>query len=129
MELRFLSFAEVLAIHQNQILLYGGDGGIRDVGVLKSALGMPCATYGGQYLHTDIREMAAAYLFHLVQNHPFIDGNKRSGAVAAIVFLLLNGYDFDAPEDELAEMVLGVAGGELSKADVVVFINRWVKKT
>ncbi len=129
MEPRFLSFAEVLAIHQNQILLYGGDGGIRDVGVLKSALGMPCATYGGRHLHTDICEMAAAYLFHLVQNHPFIDGNKRTGTVAAIVFLLLNGYDFNAPEDELAEMVLGVALGELNKADVAVFINRWVRKT
>ncbi len=129
MEPRFLSFAEVLAIHQNQILLYGGDDGIRDMGVLKSALGMPCATYAGRYLHTDICEIAAAYLFHLVQNHPFIDGNKRSGAVAAIVFLILNGYDFDAPEDELAEMVLGAARGKLNKAEVAVFINARAKKT
>ncbi len=126
---RFLSFTEVLKIHQNQISLYGGDDGIRDVDLLKSALGVPCTTYGGSYLHTNICEMAAAYLFHLVQNHPFIDGNKRTGAVAAIVFLILNGYKFDASEDELVEMVLGVARGELNKADIAVFINERVRKS
>jgi death on curing protein len=69
--------------------------------------------------------MVASYLFHLVKNHPFLDGNKRVGAVAALVFLLLNGYDFDAPEDDLAEKVLAVARGEIDKADVAVFIRRW----
>lgn len=112
MELKFLSFTEVLDIHQDQILRYGGDSGIRDIELLKSALGMPSATYGGQYLHTDIYEMAAAYLFHLVQNHPFVDGNKRVGAVSALVFLILNDYDFEAPEDEFAEMVMSVARGQ-----------------
>ena len=69
--------------------------------------------------------MAAAYLYHLVNNHPFIDGNKRVGAVASIVFLSLNGYDFDAAEDDFAEMVFTVARGELDKSDVTVFIKRW----
>jgi len=128
MELKFLSFTEVLDIHQDQILRYGGDSGIRDIELLKSALGMPSATYGGQYLHTDIYEMAAAYLFHLVQNHPFVDGNERVGAVSALVFLILNDYDFEAPEDEFAEMVMSVARGKLDKADVAVFIHRWAKK-
>ncbi len=128
MEPKFLSFAEVLEIHQDQLLRYGGDSGVRDIELLKSALGMPPATYGGQYLHTDIYEMAAAYLFHLVQNHPFVDGNKRVGTVSALVFLILNGYDFEAPEDEFAEMVMSVARGELDKADVAVFIHRWAKK-
>ncbi|MEE4313596.1 MAG: type II toxin-antitoxin system death-on-curing family toxin, partial [Desulfofustis sp.] len=82
-------------------------------------------TYGGEFLHTDVYEMAAAYLFHLVKNHPFLDGNKRVGAVAALVFLLLNGHDLDAPEDDLAEMVLSVARGEIDKAEVAVFIRRW----
>jgi death-on-curing protein len=86
---------------------------------------MPAATYGGQFLPTDIQEMAAAYLFHLVKNHPFLDGNKRVGAVAALVFLALNGYDFDAPEDDFADMVLAVARGEMSKAEVAGFIHRW----
>jgi death-on-curing protein len=71
--------------------------------------------------------MAAAYLFHLVKNHPFLDGNKRVGAVAALVFLLLNGHDFDAPEDDLVEMVLSVAQGQIDKAEVAVFIRRWSK--
>jgi death on curing protein len=125
MEPTFLSLYEVVEIHEDQITRYGGDSGIRDIGLLKSALGMPSATFSDQFLHTDIYEMAAAYLFHLVQNHPFVDGNKRVGAVAVLVFLILNGYDFDAPEEEFAEMVMSVARGELDKAEVAVFIHRW----
>jgi death-on-curing protein len=71
--------------------------------------------------------MAASYLFHLVKNHPFVDGNKRAGAVAALVFLILSGYDFNAPEDVFAEMVLAVARGEMDKARVAVFIREWSK--
>jgi death-on-curing protein len=124
---KFLSLPEVLAIHQDQIARYGGAAGIRDIDLLKSALGMPPATYGGKFLHTDIYEMAASYLFHLVKNHPFVDGNKRVGAVAALVFLVLNGFEFHAPEDEFAEMVLAVARGEMDKAQVVLFIRTWSK--
>lgn len=120
----FLSLSEVLEIHQDQVTRYGGAAGIRDIELLKSALGMPSATYGGQFLHTDIYEMTAACLFHLVKNHPFVDGNKRAGAVAALVFLYLNGFDFDAPEDDFAEMVQAVARGDLGKAGVAVFIGR-----
>jgi death-on-curing protein len=122
---KFLSLAEVLEIHQDQVARYGGSPGIRDIDLLKSALGMPAATYGGEFLHTDLFEMAAAYLFHLLKNHPFLDGNKRAGVVAALVFLALNGYDFEAPEDDLAETVLAVARGELDKADVAVFLRHW----
>jgi death on curing protein len=123
----FLSLAEVLQIHQDQVARYGGATGIRDIELLKSTLGMPPATYGGQFLHTDIYEMAAAYLFHLAKNHPFVDGNKRVGAVAALVFLDLNGFVFDAPEEDFAEMVLAVARGDLGKADVAVFIRRFTR--
>jgi death-on-curing protein len=123
----FLSLAEVLEIHQDQLKRYGGASRIRDIELLKSALGMPPATYAGQFLHTHTHEMAAAYLFHIVRNHPFNDGNKRTGAVAALVFLLLNGFDFDALEDDFAEMVLDVARGELDKADVAVFLKRYIR--
>jgi death-on-curing protein len=123
----FLSLAEVLEIHKDQVDRYGGAPGIRDIELLKSAIGMPSATYGGQFLHTDFYEMAAAYLFHLVKNHPFVDGNKRVGAVAALVFLYLNGFDFDASEDDLAETVLSVARSERDKADVAVFIRRFTR--
>ncbi len=127
MDPTFLSLAEVLEIHQDQVTRYGGASGIRDIELLKSALGMPSATFGGQFLQTDIYEMASAYLFHLVKNHPFVDGNKRVGAVAALVFLDLNGFDFDAPEDDFADMVLDVAQGKLDKADVAVFIRRFTR--
>jgi death-on-curing protein len=123
----FISLGEVLEIHQDQVTRYGGAAGIRDMELLKSALGIPSATYGGRFLHTDVHEMAAAYLFHLVKDHPFIDGNKRVGAVTALVFLDLNGFVFYAPEDDLAEMVLAVARGELGKADVAVFIRRFTR--
>lgn len=127
MDMKFLSLAEVLAIHKDQITRYGGASGIRDIDLLKSALGMPPATYDGEFLHTDIFEMAAGYLFHLVKNHPFVDGNKRVGAVAALVFLDLNGFDFHASEDDFAEMVLAVARGEINKSQVAVFIRNWSK--
>lgn len=126
--MKFLGLTEVLEIHRDQIIRYGGTSGIRDIELLKSALGIPMATYNGEFLHTDVYEMAAAYLFHFVKNHPFLDGNKRVGAVAALVFLLLNGHDFDAPEDDFAEMVLSVARGELDKAEVAVFIHRWSRE-
>jgi death-on-curing protein len=123
--MKFLSLTEMLEIHQDQVARYGGASAIRNIELLKSALGMPSATFSGEFLHTDVYEMAAAYLFHLVKNHPFLDGNKRAGAVAALVFLALNDYDFNAPEDDFAEMVLAVARGELDKADVAVFIRHW----
>ena len=128
MDPKFLSLAEVLEIHQDQAARYGGVLGVRDIDLLKSALGMPSATYSGEFLHTDVYEMAAAYLFHLTRNHPFLDGNKRVGAVASLIFLALNGYEFDAPEDDFADMVMAVARGEIDKAEVAVFIRRWSRR-
>jgi len=127
MALKFFSLAEVPAIHKDQIVRYGGAPGIRDIALLKSALGIPQATYGGEFLHADIFEMAAGYLFHLVKNHPFADGNQRVGAVAALVFQDLNGFDLHASEDEFAEMVLAAARSEMSKSQVAVFIGNWSK--
>src|SRR5438128_2739268 len=107
----FLTLDEVLAIHLDQLARYGGAAGVRDLGLLQSAIAQPQATFGGQFLHQDLVAMAAAYLFHIVQNHPFVDGNKRVGTVAAIVFLELNGLELDAPEDQLEALVLSVAQG------------------
>lgn len=122
---KFLALAEVLQIHQDQLDRYGGAPGIRDTGLLKSALATPRATYGGEFLHTDLFEMAAAYLFHLVKNHPFVDGNKRVGAVSALVFLAVNRIDFDAPEDELYKAVMAAACEDADKAQLTVFIRKW----
>ena len=91
----FLTLADVLEIHLYQLVHFGGSSGIRDLNLLKSAVAMPQMSFGGVMLHKDIYEMAAAYLFHLVENHPFIDGNKRTGAMAAIVFLDVNGVEFN----------------------------------
>jgi len=101
----FLSLAEILEIHLDQIERYGGKPGIRDAGLLQSALAMPSAGFGDRYLHEDLFEMAAAYLFHIARNHPFVDGNKRVGVVAALVFLAMNGVEIDAGEDELEEIL------------------------
>jgi death-on-curing protein len=120
----FLSLGEVLEIHRDQIDRYGGDLGIRDLGLLQSALAMPAARFRGRYLHSDLFEMAAAYLFHIVQNHPFVDGNKRTGAVSALVFLSLNGVEIDAEEDEFETMVMSVAEGKEDKASAAEFLRQ-----
>jgi death on curing protein len=127
-QVAFLSLSEVLEIHQDQIVRYGGEPGTRDPGLLESALAMPAATFGGAYLHTDLFEMAAAYLFHLVQNHPFVDGNKRVGAVAAIIFLDLNGHKLDAPPGALHDFVMALARGEPAKAEAALFLREHGKR-
>lgn len=123
MEPLFLTLSEVVAIHRDQIERYGGSQGVRDWGLLQSAVAMPAAAFGGQYLHGDLCEMSAAYLFHIVQNHPFVDGNKRVGAVAADVFLALNGIELTAEQDDYAELVLSVARSEMSKSAVAEFFR------
>lgn len=123
MEPVFLTLDEVVAIHRDQIERYGGALGVRGWGLLQSAIAMPAATFGGQYLHSDLLEMAAAYMFHIVQNHPFIDGNKRVGAVASDVFLTLNDVRLTASEDEYADFVLSVARGETSKSAAAEFLR------
>ncbi len=119
----FLDFDQVLQIHQSLIERYGGSEGLRDVGLLHSALATPRATFDGQWLHGDLFEMAAAYLFHLVQNHPFLDGNRRVGAASAIIFLALNGIAIDADEDGLVEVTLAVARGEIEKTAIAEFFR------
>lgn len=120
----FLNLAEVLEIHRDQIHRYGGKSGIRDIKLLQSALAIPAAGYGGRYLHHDLYEMAAAYLFHIIRNHPFIDGNKRTGTVAALVFLEINDIEVDIDEESLEELVLAVAGGKEDKATVAAFFRK-----
>jgi death-on-curing protein len=119
----FLTLDEVVAVHRDQIERYGGSLGVRDWGLLQSAVAMPAAAFRGRYLHTDLHEMAAAYLFHSVQNHPFIDGNKRVGAVAADVFLIMNNLSLTASENDYAEFVLSVARGETSKSAAAEFLR------
>ena len=119
----FLTLEEVLEIHQDQIARYGGIPGLRDMGLLESAAAMPASGFEGRYLHADLFEMAAAYLYHIVRNHPFLDGNKRTGTVAALVFLVYNDVIIETDDNLFEQMVLGVAAGTVDKSAVAGFFR------
>lgn len=125
----FLTKDQVLSIHRLQIERIGGSHGVRDHGLLDSAVSMPSSTYGGEFLHSTVFEMAAAYLYHLVMNHPFIDGNKRVGAMAADVFLQVNGYDLQASQEAFERLVLETAQGNLKKDDIARFLKKHSRKS
>lgn len=115
MEPRFLTAEEVLTLHAAQLRRFGGAAGGRDLGMLESAIAMPAMGIGDAYFHSDLFEMAAAYLFHIVMNHPFVDGNKRTGAHATFVFLADNGYRLALPQAEAYDLVIGVCEGTVTK--------------
>ena len=119
----FLDFGQVLRVLRSLIDTYGGIDGIRDQSLLESAIAMPLASFGGQMLHADLFEMAAAYMYHIVQNHPFLDGNKRTGAAAAIIFLAMNDVEIDGDEDGLVELTLSVACGQSHKPQIASFFR------
>lgn len=114
---KFLSVDFVKWLHRRQLDRFGGSDGVRDEALLESAVNVPQASFGGAYLHEDIYAMAAAYAFHLAENQPFVDGNKRTALHAAVSFLALNGVPFpDDPEQRLYEAMLAIARHELDKA-------------
>jgi death on curing protein len=115
MALLFLTIEEALFIHTDQIDRYGGSFGVRDVGLLESAIAMAQTQFGGEFVHLDIYEMAACYLFHIAKNHPFLDGNKRTGLACALVFLDINGIEPDIENDSLFEHVLDVVNNRADK--------------
>jgi death on curing protein len=120
----FLTLDEILVVHEEQIRLFGGAAGIRDQGLLLSALGNVEATFEGVFLHETVFEMAAAYLYGICRNHPFIDGNKRAALSAALTFLDMNQIEVNAAENGLYDLVIGVAEGKVSKASVAVFLEK-----
>lgn len=129
MKLRFLGLDEVLAIHREQVERYGGTAGVRDLGLLESAVAAPEASFDGAYLHGTLPEMAAAYLYHLAQNHAFLDGNKRVAAASMFLFLYVNDLELDCTEDELVDLTVGVASGKVTKAEIAVFLGGHVRPT
>ena len=120
----FLTLDEVLQIHRYQIEHFGGDPGVRDLGLLESAVHQPCAVFDGRFLHEDLASMAAAYLYHIVPDHAFADGNKRTGAHAAIVFLGMNNVDVDYPTDEMEALTVGVATNQVSEERLAEFFRK-----
>ncbi len=124
----FLTLAEVIEIHKNQIELYGGSAGVRAFHLLQSALAQPEASFAGEWLHRDLFEMAAAYTYHLSQNHSFFDGNKRTALAAALVFLEINGESVFDPNRRLHKNMLDIAAGHLDKKDFTEILRQLPRK-
>lgn len=120
----FLDIEAVYEMQRDQVRRYGGSEGVRDVGLLESALAMPEASFGGYHLHEDLFAMAAAYLYHIVQNHPFVDANKRVGTVAAVTFLDINGVQVIADEGDFEDLVLNVAQSKADKTVIAEFLRQ-----
>lgn len=123
----FLNAHAVMRIHRRVIETDGGDAGLRDLGLLESAIAQPMAMYGGEFLHRDLAEMAAAYLFHLAMNHAFVDGNKRVAAATAGVFIDMNGGTLTCAETDFEGIVLAVARGEMDKPQIAEFLRRHIE--
>ena len=123
LEPEFLELEDVLEFHEELLALHGGETGVRDLGLLESALAQPRAMFGGEYLHGDLFLMAAAYAFHIAENQPFVDGNKRTALVTALTFLELNGFSVDALSDRLYLAMLAVGDGRLDKAGLALLLR------
>lgn len=117
-----LSKEQILMLHSQLIEATGGSDGIRDEGMLESAISNPFQTFGGKELYPSIQAKAAQLCYGLVKNHPMIDGNKRIGAHAMLVFLALNGYELQYAQTELSDTILSVAAGELDTTDILKWI-------
>ena len=126
---RFLRIEIILAIHDDQIRLYGGAYGLRDAAGLDAAFHMPQAQFSGQFLHSTIFQMAAAYGFHLCQNHPFLDGNKRTAGMAMFTFLKLNGLEPTATESDYYAVMMAVASGNMTKEELADWLQTAVQGT
>ena len=119
----FLNVADVEEIHGESLERFGGSAGIRDRSLLESAVATPQAGFGGQYLHQSLFDMAAAYAFHIAENQPFVDGNKRAALGAALVFLELNNVDIDDPEGRLYDAMIAIATRHLDKAGLGLLLR------
>lgn len=115
----FLDQASVLQIHDRQLQKFGGTLGVRDMGLLESALAQPQASFGGELLHPTIYQQAAAYLYHLAMNHPFLDGNKRTAFAVMDAFLRLNRHQLNLSNDQAYQLVLEVVQKTMSKEALI----------
>jgi death-on-curing protein len=120
----YLSAKQALHIHKRQIQSFRGSLGVRDAGGLDAALARPQMTFGGEDLYPELADKAAALLHSLVMNHPFVDGNKRVGAMAAEFFLAVNGVELTATDDELVELNMATARGEMSAEALAIWFRQ-----
>ena len=126
--IRFLDKATLLLFHSDQLERYGGASGIRDEALLESALAQPQASFDGAYVHEDIFHMAAAYGYHLCQNHPSYDGNKRTALIAMYMFLYVNGYQIVSDKKSLYAIMMDLAKGKVSKEELREYLIANSKK-
>ena len=119
----FFDVEDVLDFHAEQIGLCGGSPGVRDMGMLASAVETPRSGAGDEYFHAFPFGMAAAYLFHIAEDHPFIDGNKRTALATCLYFLGMHGIDVEVDPDELERFVRSVASGKVGKAEIAAFLE------
>ena len=120
----YLSFDQILRIHERQIERFGGSSGIRDRGALEAAVSRPQATFGGEDLYPDLAEKAAALMHSLASNHPFVDGNKRTAAMSAELFLLFNGFELAADDDALEAVTMDLARGECRAEELAIWLRQ-----
>jgi death-on-curing protein len=120
----YLTIEQVIELHQLIIGQSGGSIGLRDQNALESAVAQPMMSFEGADLYPTIAAKAGALAHSLIQNHPFIDGNKRIGHAAMEIFLIINGYEISATVDEQEEIILGVASGQISRAEIAEWIER-----
>jgi death-on-curing protein len=125
---RFLSVDVVIEAHSRHVRRFGGTPGVRDQHLLESTLAQPMATFGGTYLHPDLLAMAAAYHFHMVKNHPFIDGNRRAGLAVLLSFLEVNGIVIDRPLPVLLDATMGIEEGTLDKHGLAELLRRLTRR-
>lgn len=123
MVIRFIPNEVVLTIHADLLQQYGGEAGLRDRGLLESALAMPKMTVGGKFAHKTLFDKAAAYGFHVCKNHPFVDGNKRVAFVLMDIFLQKNGWEIVAHEEAAYSMMIDLASGKINKRQLAAWLK------
>lgn len=126
--IRFLDKNTLLIFHKDQLERYGGKQGLRDEGLLESALAQPQASFGGEYVHQYLFHMAAAYGFHICQNHPFFDGNKRTALISMYMFLYVNGYKLIADKKSLFALIMDLANGKVTKEELTEYLKKHSEK-
>lgn len=123
----FLTPAEVLELHADQLARFGGSAGVRDMAALEAAVQTPRASFDGEFLHKGLFAMASAYAFHIAESQALIDGNKRTGLNAALVFLYINGYEVPDPEGRLYRAMIDISAHALDKSGLALLLQSLAK--
>ena len=127
-KINFFSIEQVIKIHVIQLEMFGGLHGVRDIGLLDSAINMPKATFDGNRFYKSDVEIAAAYIFFIIKNHPFLDGNKRTGLAAGLIFLKMSDYKVNLTQDQAFDIGIGVADSSLTIEDLTDLLKQAIKR-